>query len=84
MPSSDTRTSTSLAGHANFAFTADRKLSARANYLKVQLMSGYKDQHWGLGEIEVFGTGATMLPEDDINYVNAQSVVRQRRHRSLS
>ena len=33
----------------------------------MRLTSGYKALHWGLGEIEVFGTGATLLPEDDLN-----------------
>ena len=37
----------------------------------VRLTSGYKAQHWGLGEIEVFGTGATLLPEDDSFWVRS-------------
>jgi hypothetical protein len=56
--------------NANFAFTLDTGLSARAKYLKVRLTSGYKERAWGLGEIEVFGSGATMLPDDDLYYVN--------------
>lgn len=55
---------------ANFGFTLDTGLSAKASFLKVRVLSGYKKEQWGLGEIEVFGTGATMVPEDDINYVN--------------
>ncbi len=54
----------------NFAFALKTGLSAKANYLKVRVTSGYKKTHWGLGEIEVFGSGATMLPEDDVNFVN--------------
>jgi hypothetical protein len=56
--------------NANFAFTLDVGLSAKAKYLKVRLTSGYKKQAWGLGEIEVFGSGARMLPDDDLYYVN--------------
>lgn len=56
--------------NANFAFLLKRGFSANARFLKVVLKSGYQPRHWGLGEIEVFGTGATMLPDDDINYVN--------------
>jgi hypothetical protein len=56
--------------NANFAFSLDRGLSAKAAFLKVRLLSGYKAEHWGLGEIEVFGSGAKMLPEDDVNHVN--------------
>jgi hypothetical protein len=56
--------------NANFGFVLKTGLSSRASYLKVRLTSGYKKQHWGLGEIEIFGNGATMLPEDEINNVN--------------
>ncbi len=43
----------------------ERGLRASARYLKVRLLSGYRDRHWGLGEIEIFGSGA-QLPHDDI------------------
>jgi hypothetical protein len=56
--------------NANFAFTFDEGLSAKASSLKVRVTSGYKAEHWGLGEIEVFGDGATMLPDDDLYNVN--------------
>lgn len=56
--------------NANFAFALKAGLSAKASYVKVRVASGYKKQHWGLGEIEIFGTGATMLPEDEITPVN--------------
>ena len=36
----------------------------------MRLLSGYRDRRWGLGEIEVFGTGALMRPDDDLYYVN--------------
>src|SRR5262249_20983190 len=56
--------------NANFGFVLKTGLAAKAGYLKVRLLSGYRKEHWGLGEIEVFGTGATMLPEDEVNHVN--------------
>jgi hypothetical protein len=56
--------------NANFAFTLDTGLSAKAHFLQVRVTSGYRKEHWGLGEIEVFGSGATMAPEDDVNHVN--------------
>jgi hypothetical protein len=56
--------------NVNFAFEVKTGLSAKASYLKVRVTSGYKKQHWGLGEIEVFGTGAVMQPENDVNYLN--------------
>jgi hypothetical protein len=56
--------------NANWAYTIDRGLSAKAAALKVRIVSGYRPQHWGLGEIEVFGTGAVMLPDDDLYNVN--------------
>src|SRR5262249_43005802 len=54
----------------NFAFTLDQGLNANAGFLKVRVTSGYKAMHWGLGEIEVFGSGAVLLPDDDLCYVN--------------
>ena len=58
------------APNANFGFTLDTGLSLKCQSLKVQVNSGYQTQHWGLGEIEVFGSGAVMLPDDDLYYVN--------------
>jgi hypothetical protein len=58
------------APNANWAFTLDTKLKAPAGALKVRVLSGYRAEHWGLGEVEVFGTGATMLPDDDLYHVN--------------
>jgi hypothetical protein len=57
--------------NANFAFTIDTGLSAGARFLKLCLHSGYKSRYWGLGEIEAFGSGAVMLPDDDLYFVNA-------------
>ena len=56
--------------NANFAFTLKTGLSAKAKSLKVQIMSGYQTKHWGLGEIEVFGTGALMQTDDELYEVN--------------
>lgn len=60
--------------NANFAFSLDTGLSAKANFVKVRITSGYKKEHWGLGEIEVFGVGATMLPDDDLYHVNTDAL----------
>ena len=55
--------------NANFAFHLETGLSVEAGYLRVTILEGYESQHWGLGEIEVFGDGATMLPDDDLYQV---------------
>jgi len=55
---------------ANYAFLLKKKLSANAKQVKVRILSGYKPQHWGLGEIELFGSGANYLPDDDWFHVN--------------
>lgn len=55
---------------ANFAFALKSGLASEAKYLKVHITSGYKKEHWGLGEIEVFGSGATMQTDDDRYFVN--------------
>jgi hypothetical protein len=57
--------------NANLAFLFQTGLSAKARFVKVRLLSGYREKHWGLGEVELFGTGATLMPENDTNYVNA-------------
>jgi hypothetical protein len=51
--------------NANFAFSIDQGLSAKASYLSVRILSGYRSERWGLGEIEVFGAGAPMLTDDE-------------------
>jgi hypothetical protein len=57
--------------NANFAFALADGLEAQATRMKVRITSGYRDTAWGLGEIEVFGDGAKMLPDDDLYHVNA-------------
>ncbi|MDA0835784.1 MAG: hypothetical protein O3A29_21125 [Planctomycetota bacterium] len=49
----------------NYNFLIKRPLDAAAKMAKVRILSGYKPEHWGLGEIELFGSGATMLTDDD-------------------
>ncbi len=56
--------------NANWAYTLDSKLNAAATAMKVRVTSSYRADHWGLGEVEVFGSGATMLPDDDLYHVN--------------
>jgi hypothetical protein len=55
----------------NFAYLLVKDLAAPATKLKVRILSGYRPEAWGLGEIEVFGTGARMLTDDDFYRVNA-------------
>lgn len=50
---------------ANYAFFLQRGLATTASYVKVRILSGYKPAYWGLGEIEVFGSGAVMKTDDD-------------------
>ena len=59
--------------NANFAFAVERGLSASARFLKTTVLSGYRSERWGLGEIEAFGTGATMLPQDEPNHVTSDA-----------
>jgi len=54
----------------NFDFVVEQGLASKARYLRVRLSSGYQRRYWGLGEIEIFGSGATMVPDDDDYYVN--------------
>jgi hypothetical protein len=56
---------------ANYNFLLRKKLSAQAKQLKVRILSGFKPEHWGLGEIEVFGSGAVFTPDDNWFHVNA-------------
>jgi len=57
--------------NANFAFALKTELAAPARYLKVTVKSGYRAAHWGLGEVEVFGTGGAMRTERERYHVNA-------------
>jgi hypothetical protein len=56
--------------NANFAYVLKSGLSLEAKFLKVVVRSGYRKEHWGLGEIEVFGTGAKMQTDDERYFVN--------------
>lgn len=53
----------------NFAFLLERNLDRKATAVKVKILSGYKAEHWGLGEIELFGDGATHATDDDWYHV---------------
>lgn len=54
----------------NFAYLIQRGLKGPARQAKVRILSGYKPEHWGLGEIEFFGTGAEFATDDDWYNVN--------------
>jgi len=54
----------------NYAFVLARGFDAPARRAKVRILSGYCDEHWGLGEIEMFGSGAVMETDDDWYHVN--------------
>lgn len=54
----------------NFTFLLKRGLNGAARQVKVRILSGYKPEHWGLGEIELFGDGAEMKTDDDWYNVN--------------
>lgn len=54
----------------NFAFFLQRNLSAEATGVRVRVLSGYRGERWGLGEIEVFGAGAVLLPDAEPFHVN--------------
>ncbi len=55
----------------NFSYLLMTGLSAPAQKLKIRVLNGYRADAWGLGEVEVFGTGAKMQTEDEENRVNA-------------
>lgn len=58
----------------NYNFLLKKKLSAQAKFAKVRILSGHKPEHWGLGEIEIFGDGANYIPDDDWFHINADLV----------
>ena len=58
-------------GGPNFAFVLKHNLGRAARFAKLRVASGYRTEHWGLGEVEMFGSGAVMATEDSWNYVNA-------------
>ncbi|MCC7423315.1 MAG: discoidin domain-containing protein [Planctomycetaceae bacterium] len=49
----------------NYAFLLQRGFHAVARQARVRVLSGYKPEHWGLGEIEIFGQGARYATDDD-------------------
>lgn len=55
----------------NFNYLLEKGLAVQARGLKVRIWSGYRAEAWGLGEIEVFGTGAQMQTDDDFYCLNA-------------
>ncbi|MGC4079587.1 MAG: discoidin domain-containing protein [Rubrivivax sp.] len=55
----------------SFAYTLDKELSVPAKKIKLRILSGYRSDFWGLGEFEVFGTGAALPTDDDWVRVNA-------------
>ncbi len=55
----------------SFAFLLERDLHAKARFVKVRIVSGHRAAYWGLGEIEIFGTGAIMQTDNDWYNVNA-------------
>ncbi len=58
-------------GGPNFAHLLRQGLAVAAREVRVRVLSGWQPRHWGLGEIEVFGTGARMQTDDDWYHVNA-------------
>lgn len=54
----------------NYAFVVKRDLAAAARWARLRVLSGYKPDHWGLGEVELFGTGAQEGTDDDHYSVN--------------
>ena len=50
---------------------AEPDIFAPAQKVKVRILSGYRADAWGLGEIEIFGTGALLGTDDEYNRVNA-------------
>ncbi|MDA0833826.1 MAG: discoidin domain-containing protein [Planctomycetota bacterium] len=53
-----------------FVYFLQKDLNAEAQYVKVRILSGYQPECWGLGEIELFGTGAEYTTDDDWYHVN--------------
>lgn len=54
----------------NYNFLLKRHLAAPAKMAKIRILSGHKPEHWGLGEIEFFGSGAVMQTDDDWYHIN--------------
>lgn len=54
----------------DYAYLLERGLDAPAKYARVRILSGFQDERWGLGEIEMFGDGAAYGTDDDWYHVN--------------
>lgn len=52
-------------GGPNFMYLRLPLKNVSARFVRVTVASGWRAERWGLGEIEVFGTGATMQADDD-------------------
>lgn len=48
----------------NFCYLLATGLSVEARQVRVTVTSGYQPEAWGLGEVELWGTGATMRTDD--------------------
>lgn len=57
-------------GGPNFAFLLERHLNRKATSVKVKVLTGYRAEHWGLGELEIFGDGGVRATDDDWYHVN--------------
>ncbi len=55
---------------SNFTHYLARGLDAPAQWVKIRILSGYQPERWGLGEVEIFGSGAVMATDDDWYAVN--------------
>jgi len=56
----------------SFAFLLRTKVAGpKTKHVRIRISSGYRAEHWGLGEIEIFGDGARMTTDDDWYDVNA-------------
>lgn len=55
----------------HFAYLLVKDLSAPAQRIRIRILNGYRSDAWGLGEIEVFGTGARMQTDDEFYRLNA-------------
>lgn len=55
----------------NFNFARERVPAQAAGWVKVRILSGYQPEHWGLGEVEVIGSGVAWATDDDWYNVNA-------------
>lgn len=48
----------------NFDHLLVKGLGVTANHIRVRVLDGYRPEFWGLGEVEVFGTGATQRTDE--------------------